>query len=149
MNITRDFTVAVFVIWKNQVLLHQHRKLGKWLPPGGHIDPNELPDNAATREVFEETGVSVNLIGTATLEFKAEPDSPRQLTRPRGIQLEHIMPQHEHIDLIYFAQPKKDYDGTILSEDKPFIWCDTAKLEQLGLGNEVRAWCFLALTELS
>ena len=149
MNITRDFTVAVFVIWQNQVLLHEHRKLGKWLPPGGHIDPNELPDQAAIREVFEETGVSVDLIGTDRLEFKPEPDSPRQLTRPRGIQLENITPGHEHIDLIYFARPKRDYDGAILSEDKPFVWCDTAKLTALGLGHEVQAWCLLALTELS
>ena len=52
----RHFTVAVFVVWEGKVLLHRHRKLGMWLPPGGHIEENELPDEAAVREVLEEVG---------------------------------------------------------------------------------------------
>jgi hypothetical protein len=44
---TRDFTVAVFVVHQGRVLLHFHEKLRRWLPPGGHIEPNELPDDAA------------------------------------------------------------------------------------------------------
>ena len=46
----RHFTVAVFVVHDGCVLLHFHRKLGKWLPPGGHVEDNELPDDAALRE---------------------------------------------------------------------------------------------------
>jgi 8-oxo-dGTP pyrophosphatase MutT (NUDIX family) len=61
----RHFTVAVFVVWEGKVLLHRHRKLGMWLPPGGHIEEGELPDEAAVREVWEETGVRVELAGTA------------------------------------------------------------------------------------
>jgi 8-oxo-dGTP pyrophosphatase MutT (NUDIX family) len=52
--ISRDFTVAVFVVHAGRVLLHPHVKSGLWLPPGGHIEPNELPDEAALREVEEE-----------------------------------------------------------------------------------------------
>ena len=33
--VIREFTVAVFVIHDGQVLLHWHRKLQRWLPPGG------------------------------------------------------------------------------------------------------------------
>jgi 8-oxo-dGTP pyrophosphatase MutT (NUDIX family) len=148
MSLSRDFTVAVFVVWQNQVLLHQHRKLGKWLPPGGHIEPNELPDEAAIREVLEEAGVKIQLMASDKLDYQAESDLPRQLTRPRGIQLEGISPGHEHIDLIYFARPEAGYDGLIASEDKPFVWCSATQLELLPLGNEVRAWCKLALQEL-
>ncbi len=39
-----------------------HRKLKKWLPPGGHIDPNEMPSETAIREAFEETGLEIELI---------------------------------------------------------------------------------------
>ena len=46
MELTREFTVAVFVVHDDRVLLHFHRKLSLWLPPGGHIEPNELPDEA-------------------------------------------------------------------------------------------------------
>ncbi len=149
MSLTRDFTVAVFVVWQAQVLLHEHRKLGKWLPPGGHIETNELPDHAATREVLEEAGIQVQLIASDQLKYTPESELPRQLTRPRGIQLEGISAGHEHIDLIYFARPESGYEGLIASEDKPFVWCNAAQLEKLPLGNEVRAWCKLALQELS
>ena len=59
----RHFTVAVFVVWESKVLLHLHKKLGMWLPPGGHIEEDELPDEAAVREVLEETGLRVELVG--------------------------------------------------------------------------------------
>src|SRR5690606_27899310 len=52
MEITRDFAVATFVVHQGRVLLLYHKRLGMWLPPGGHIEPNELPDEAAVREVY-------------------------------------------------------------------------------------------------
>jgi len=93
---TRDFTATTFVVWQSGALLHKHRKLGRWFPPGGHVEPNELPDDAAVREVLEETGVRVALIGERALPVS----EPRQLIRPRGVQLETIAPGHEHIDFI-------------------------------------------------
>jgi 8-oxo-dGTP pyrophosphatase MutT (NUDIX family) len=101
---TRDFTVAVFVVHDNRVLLHLHRKLNLWLPPGGHIEPNELPDEAALREVMEEAGIEIRLLQDGDPPID-RPGQPRQLIRPIGIQLESITPGHEHIDLIYFAVP--------------------------------------------
>ena len=35
---------------------------GSWAVPGGAIDPNELPAEAAVRECWEETGVLVEPI---------------------------------------------------------------------------------------
>jgi len=32
-----DFTVSVFIVFEGKVLLVHHRKLGRWLPIGGHI----------------------------------------------------------------------------------------------------------------
>ena len=101
---TRDFTVAVFVIWQGCVLLHPHRKLGLWLPPGGHIDANELPDEAAVREVLEESGVRIVLEVRPAITHAAS--NPILLAQPRGVQLEDIEPGHQHIDLVYFAEPE-------------------------------------------
>src|ERR1700716_1212139 len=98
----RHFTVAVFVVHNGRVLLHYHRKLGKWLPPGGHIEDNELPDEAAVREVLEETGTRARLVGGRGLPIDFE---PRQLVVPAGVQIETIYEGHEHIDLVYFAVP--------------------------------------------
>src|SRR5438309_1227857 len=98
-QLLRHFTVAVFVVHEKRVLLHYHRKLGKWLPPGGHVEDNELPDDAAVREVFEETGICARLTGLRALAV----EHPLQLVVPAGIQVEDIYPGHQHIDLVYFA----------------------------------------------
>ena len=58
-----DFTVAVFVVSDSRILLILHRRLGKWLPLGGHIELDEDPEQAAHREVLEESGLTVDLIG--------------------------------------------------------------------------------------
>src|SRR5215207_9787152 len=103
-------TVAVFVVRQNRVLLHWHASLGRWLPPGGHIEPNELPDKAAAREVREETGVEIALV-CDDLNDIDEPGQPVQLCRPIGIQLADISPTHQHIDLVYLARGLTDGTG--------------------------------------
>lgn len=134
---TRDFTVAVFVIDQGRVLLHWHRKLSRWLPPGGHVEPNELPDEAAIREVAEETCQVIRLLGERGLDI-ADPGLPRQLIRPIGIQLEDIALGHQHIDLIYFAE--------LATTDQPALpsqvgWFGPMDWAALGLTAEVAAWC--------
>ncbi len=96
---TRDFTATTFVVDQGRTLLLLHRKLGKWFPPGGHIEPHELPDRAAIREVREETGLEVEL-----LQVPSQLGSVLVLPQPHCILLEDIAPGHQHIDLIYFAR---------------------------------------------
>lgn len=140
----RHFTVAVFVVNEGKVLLHFHRKLRMWLPPGGHIEKDELPDDAAVREVFEEAGIEVELVG----EKREDVSEPRQLFRPAGIQLENIGPNHEHIDLIYFAEPKnsmiirEENDGDMTGWYGPEEWDD------MDVNAEVRGWCERAIAAL-
>lgn len=139
----RDFTVAVFVIHRGHVILHPHSKLGIWLPPGGHIDPNELPDEAAVREVREETGIGIELVGERGIGID-RPGEPIQLVRPEGIQLESIGPDHEHIDLIYFARPTGHPGGMPALHDG-MAWLDDDALAHATLTAEVRDWCARAL----
>ena len=53
------YTAAALLIVDKKVLFVKHKKLGFWLAPGGHVEPNELIHVAAERECFEETGVKV------------------------------------------------------------------------------------------
>ncbi len=135
---TRDFTVAVFVIDAGRVLLHWHRKLARWLPPGGHIEPDEIPDDAALREVLEETGQRVRLLGERGLGID-DPALPRQLVQPIGIQLEDIGPGHQHIDLIYVAE----LIPGVVQDPLPggAGWYGPHQWPALGLTAEVTGWC--------
>jgi len=105
METTRHFVATVFVVNDGATALHEHEKLGMWLPPGGHIDRDELPHEAGLREVHEETGLDVELVadadGTAS-------DSARPLPEPEQFKLEDIDRidgdvAHQHIDFVYYA----------------------------------------------
>jgi 8-oxo-dGTP pyrophosphatase MutT (NUDIX family) len=146
-EVLRHFTVAVFVVDDGRLLLHFHAKLGKWLPPGGHIEANELPDEAAVREVIEETGVRPRLLADHGLPI----DVPRQLARPAGIQVEDIYPGHQHIDLVYFAvaEPGSTQIGAEYVERDRVGWYRPAELAALGASDEIQAWSQKALDALS
>ncbi|MCA1648628.1 MAG: NUDIX domain-containing protein [Chloroflexi bacterium] len=149
-EVLRHFTVAVFVVHAGRVLLHYHRKLGRWLPPGGHIEDSELPDDAATREVHEETGIRARLIGGRGLPI----EQPRQLVLPAGIQVENIYPAHQHVDLVYFAIPEPDaahsaeIDPQLAQSDR-VAWYDPQEMVGLGVDDEIRAWARRALEAIS
>jgi 8-oxo-dGTP pyrophosphatase MutT (NUDIX family) len=54
------FTASAFVLspHRDAVLLIFHKKLGRWLQPGGHVEPNDATLlEAARREVAEETAI--------------------------------------------------------------------------------------------
>lgn len=142
-EVTRDFTVAVFVVDRGRVLLHLHPKLGKWLPPGGHIEPNELPDVAALREVAEEAGIAIQLIGPRGLP-RDYPGQPVQLVVPAGIQVEFIAAGHEHIDLVYFAVPTDPATPI----DPAFRWLSPEELSTHPVTDEIRDWCARAVHEV-
>lgn len=89
-------------------LLHWHKRLGQWMPPGGHIEADEDPVQAVLREIREETGVVAEVIPTQeALGF----DYPEQLPAPYTILMEDIPGPgpseegHKHIDMIYFCRP--------------------------------------------
>ncbi|MBX4188359.1 MAG: NUDIX domain-containing protein [Candidatus Doudnabacteria bacterium] len=95
-----DFVVDVLIVYNNKVLLRLHEKHEKWLCPGGHIELDEDPNQAALREVKEETGLNVRLWPGQAFEFEGE----RDLIVPRFLNRHRINDHHEHVSLIFLAQ---------------------------------------------
>lgn len=52
-------TASAVVVGPRGTILHLHRRLGRWMQPGGHVDPGEVPEEAALREAEEETGLGL------------------------------------------------------------------------------------------
>lgn len=76
------------------VLLHLHRRLDRWLQPGGHLEPGERPDVAARRETREETGIDAQHPPAGPLLLHVD---------------EHPGPDgHVHLDLRYLLLTARD-----------------------------------------
>lgn len=54
---------------RKQVLLIHNRALDRFLAPGGHVDPGEMPAQAAQRELFEETGLTATPLQTLPIDI--------------------------------------------------------------------------------
>lgn len=135
--------VTVYVLNESQqfAMLH-HKKLNKWVPPGGKVDPDEIPDVAAVRECKEETGLDVELIGEMT-------PCEGGLMQPYGIQYNIIQPgELAHYDLIYLARPKNGSDLKIAEREAHNIgWFTLEEIRSLDTFSTVITWCerFLSL----
>ena len=142
--ITRDFTATTFVVRNAHTLLLWHRKIGAWLPPGGHIDPNELPEEAACREVREETGLEVELMGS-----HQQWGEVAVLIRPVCILLEDIEPGHQHIDLIYFARAPRGPARINPRESTQMRWYNHEMLAANDIAEDIRLLGRRAIATLS
>lgn len=143
--LTRDFVATVYIVKNAKVLLVFHKKLNMWLPPGGHIDKNELPCDAAKREVLEETGLNVELIG------KEEPlgKGVKKLVHPKVLQLEDIEEGHQHINLVYYGIANGGALKLDEKECEDIMWASIDDLESIKVPENVRVYGKKAIKELS
>ncbi|HSP55992.1 MAG TPA: NUDIX domain-containing protein [Dehalococcoidia bacterium] len=123
----RHFTATGFVVRGEATLLHWHKRLGQWMPPGGHIEADEDPVQAVLREILEETGLVAEVIRTRVAEAFGYPE---QLPAPYTILVEDIPgpgEPHKHIDMIYFCRPVEGAaHGTV--DDPTLRWVTAAEL---------------------
>lgn len=105
----RHFTSSAIVFNDNgDVLLIHHNKLGLWLYPGGHIDPNEDPAEAALREVYEETGIHADILGPQPFQHPAVRSVPTPFAVIEMDVEDRTVGPHRHIDFVYVCQARND-----------------------------------------
>jgi 8-oxo-dGTP pyrophosphatase MutT (NUDIX family) len=126
METTRHFVATVYVVSDGATCLHEHDRLGMWLPPGGHIDRDELPHEAALREAREETGLDVSLVAETG---DVDSDTAASLPEPQHFLLEDIdvhpdgHVSHQHVDFVFYGEAESraiDPDGH--DEAHPEVW---------------------------
>ncbi len=124
-EITRHFTATTFIVHDDKVLLHLHRKQQLWLPPGGHIERDELPQEAARREIEEETGLQLRLHSEGEASSLEAVMECGVVPQPAFILVEDINPFHQHVDFIYFAAVPP---GDTLPINEGFHWLSLSDL---------------------
>ena len=96
-----DFVVAGYIFDNGNVLLIKHRKLGLWLPVGGHIGKDETPDEALLREIKEETNLSVRILSNDGIS--SEGNVKKNLAVPFHANV-HSVGDHDHCCFFYLCK---------------------------------------------
>ncbi len=81
-----------------RVLLIRHNVLGRWLPPGGHVEAGELPPAAARREVLEEVGIDVGPASVVPIDIDSHPI-------PANERREEPAHMHHDFRFVFAADP--------------------------------------------
>lgn len=142
----KEFTATGYVVNDGKTLLISHRKLNKWLPPGGHIRENETPEGALLRELKEETGLDIEIV--AEKRGRDTENEVKALLLPNHIFLEEIDGKHQHIDLIYFCRARGGKARLKRDEHSDIKWFSLEELNSSSIPLNVRDFGKEAIKEL-
>ncbi|MDA8357536.1 MAG: NUDIX domain-containing protein [Actinomycetota bacterium] len=130
-------TASGIVVGRRGTVMHRHRRLGRWMQPGGHIDPGETPPAAALRECTEETGLAMQF----------DPRGPRVV----HVDVHEAANGHTHLDLRFLLVGADDDPAPPPGESPDVRWCSWEEAEEMaddalagGLRSARRAWEDLA-----
>ena len=128
----RHFTVSGFLVEGAGALLHWHKKLQIWLPPGGHIESDEDPVQAVVREVLEETGIAAEVVPHAERHaFSNLPQLPSPLSIiVADVGASGVETAHQHIDLCYVLRPLAGVPCVAPESDHGFMLVSAAQLRR-------------------
>lgn len=128
-NFDGHLTASAFLLNDagTHLLFLQHKKLNRWLQPGGHIDDTDSSIlDAALREMEEETGLKrtdVELISLDIFDLDAHliPENPKKSE-----------PSHTHFDVRYLFEVTNESNIKVnLGEAKDLKWLEINELEKL------------------
>ena len=91
-RVTPSFTVGAMCVIERQdgrVLLIRHLYRKRWGVPGGLLQRQESATDAARREVFEEVGLDVELLGEPIVNVDARPRRVDIVFRARPVEDEN------------------------------------------------------------
>ena len=111
-----NVAIGIIVDTEEKVLLSKRKKntilSGYWEFPGGKVKPNETPDQALSRELFEELGIKIGATDT----------------------LDAIEYQYAEFDVLLLPYRIIDYEGTLRGlEGQELMWCSFNRLQNVNI----------------
>lgn len=113
------FTASCWLVSADgrRALLTHHRKLDRWLQPGGHADGDTDLARVALREAQEETGVAELAVDAGIF------DIDRHRIPARGDE-----PEHWHYDVRYVIRAGADERFVVSDESHALAWRGVAEI---------------------
>jgi 8-oxo-dGTP pyrophosphatase MutT (NUDIX family) len=108
-----------------RALLTHHRKLGKWLQLGGHVDGAADVLAACRREAQEESGMSRFTLWQGRAGARAPLDLDVHEIPARGCE-----PAHLHWDVRFLLVAGRDQPLVVSAESHDLAWVPIRELEQ-------------------
>ncbi len=113
---------------RERLLLIHHRRLDRWLLPGGHVEPEDAQIwHAARREAIEETGAQL-------LPDDAPPLASLDV---HGIPAGKGEPYHLHHDILFHFRAASDRTQ-ISHESRAIAWCSPGDFDRYEVPGNVR-----------
>jgi 8-oxo-dGTP pyrophosphatase MutT (NUDIX family) len=126
-----------------QIALIEHPLFGRQMLPGGHVEPDESPPEAALREVAEESGLRARLVAALAPPLPAGVAAVRRpVDRPWWILEQpvpfdnHLAGPHIHVDHLYMAVTGDPVPAT--EPAHPLAWYAAAELAGLHMFPDTR-----------
>ena len=101
-----------------KVLLLHHKKLGRWLQPGGHCDGNPDTLEVALTEVQEETGLAISVNEAPVFDVDIH-----RIPEHKGV------PEHLHYDVRYLFEASSDQSPEQNHETNAVRWINIRDIE--------------------
>jgi 8-oxo-dGTP pyrophosphatase MutT (NUDIX family) len=112
----------------DRVLLVHHRRLNRWLLPGGHVEAHDASIvDVARREVIEETGAQLDECVPGRLVGVDVHPIP-----PKGAE-----PLHLHHDLIFSFRSMTE-ESHCSPESRAVLWCGLLEFDRFQLPGSIR-----------
>lgn len=143
-----DFTVVAYIVHENKVLLVDHKENKMWLPVGGHVELHEDSEEALVREIQEECGLEVEILGEKPVIIDS---GAKPLIPPLYMDIHDINETHRHVGLVYFARAKTDKVKLAEKEHHQIKWFtrDELKDPQYTIRPYVRFYAVRALEKIT
>ena len=132
LNYYVDLCTDAYIVNDGAVLLRLHEKYNFWIAPGGHMDPGEDINQAVLREVWEEVGLKVELIGPSTWT-KQDYNINRDLVPPIFVNRHSINEHHDHSSFIFVAKSnsRKINPQEEASRNTECVWVTQEELNRM------------------
>ena len=147
-NLPKHFVATALMVRDDRILLIHHKKIGLWLPPGGHIEAREDPVAALRREIREETGLEIEILADPT-DPRASDEVVQVLPSPHHVQIERMADgPHDHIDLVYLCRVRPG-EAQRNVESLGVRWFSREDLERTEIVENVRVFARQAIDEVA